>query len=135
VTFDCFRAADRRALAENARWVLAATLPDGDRRKIIVDESNKFSKGEHQLCAPAVRVVPQGFVRGMITVFNWMVANLVPFAVAPTTDAAVDVAVDRLRKLGVQYPLELAQQASKWFHRNAPSLGLRAATARSGAAR
>ena len=48
--FDGFRQANRRAIAENTRWVLVATtqeVPTAVERKMIVDESNTFSRSEH----------------------------------------------------------------------------------------
>ncbi len=119
--FDECRVANRRALAEKNRWVLVATtskVPTAVERKALVDEANRVTPEEHKLCESAVLVIPNGFVRGIITLFRWTVPKLCPLAAAPTTDAAVRMAADRVRQLGASYSPELETRAARWFRRN-----------------
>jgi hypothetical protein len=135
--FDGFRAANRRALAEKVRWVLVATTgsaPTASERRSIIDEANKFSRREHEICQAAVLVIPNDFVRGFVTLFSWMIPNLSPLLAAATTDAAVELAVARLRKIGAQYPPELARRAAEWFHRDEASQTRRVGGGSTGAA-
>jgi hypothetical protein len=118
--FDDFRAVRRRCVDECTRWVLVATteaMPNAVERKILADESNKLTRAEHELCVACVAAVPNGFVRGIITMLGWMVPNVSPLAAAPTTDAAVAMAVDRLRDAGIDVPVSHATQAAEWFRR------------------
>jgi hypothetical protein len=118
--FDGFRAIRRRCVDESTRWVLVATseaMPNAVERKILVDESNKLTPAEHHLCVACVAAVPNGFVRGIITLLGWMVPNVSPLAAAPTTEAAVGIAIDRLREAGVEVSVSHAMQAAEWFHR------------------
>jgi hypothetical protein len=124
--FDAFHTIRGRCLAERARWILVATtedMPTAVERKILVDESNKLTRPEHELCVGCVAVIPNGFVRGIITLLGWMVPNVSPVTAAPTTDAAIDMAVDRLRDAGIAVPLEQAARAADWFHRERSSAG------------
>jgi hypothetical protein len=117
--FDGFRTIRRRCVDESTRWVLVATseaMPNAVELKILVDESNKLTPAEHDLCVACVAAVPNGFVRGIITLLGWMVPNVSPLAAAPTTDAAVEMAVDRLRDAGIDVPGSHASQAAEWFH-------------------
>jgi hypothetical protein len=118
--FDDFRAIRQRCVAERVRWILIATteaMPNAVERKILVDESNKLTRPEHELCVGCIAVVPNGFLRGLITVLGWMVPNVSPVAGAPTTDAAIEMAVDRLRDAGIVVPEEQAAGAAEWFYR------------------
>jgi hypothetical protein len=122
--FDGFHTIRRRCIAERVRWILVATaedMPTAVERKILVDESNKLTRAEHELCVACVAAIPNGFVRGIITLLGWMVPNVRPVAAAPTTDLAVDMAVDRLREVGIEVPLEQAARAADWFHRERSS--------------
>jgi hypothetical protein len=122
--FDAFRTIRERCIAERVRWILVATtddMPTAVERKILIDESNKLTRAEHQLCVGCVAAIPNGFVRGIITVLGWMVPNVSPVSAAPTTDAAIDMAVDRLRAAGIAVPLERAARASEWFYRDKSS--------------
>jgi hypothetical protein len=117
--FDAFRAIRRRCVDESTRWVLVATsqaMPNAVERKILVDESNKLTPAEHELCVACVAAVPNGFVRGIFTLLGWMVPNVSPLAAAPTTDAAVGMAVDRLRDAGIEVSVSHSMQATEWFH-------------------
>jgi hypothetical protein len=128
--FEGFRAANRRAIAEKARWVLVATtsaMPTAIERKIIIDEANTFSREEHRLVETAVLVIPNGFVRGAITLFGWTIQHLCPLGAAATTDAAVAMAAERVRKLGIEYPEERAVQAAQWFRQHESMARLRGA--------
>lgn len=118
--FESFRAIRQRCAAERTRWILVATaedMPTAVERKILIEESNKLSRAEHELCAACVAVISNGFVRGMITLLGWMIPNVSPLVAAPNTDAAVEMAVDRIRKLGIPYPAELGERAARWFRR------------------
>jgi hypothetical protein len=118
--FDAFGTIRRRCVDESVRWVLVATtedMPSAVERKILIDESNKLTRPEHELCVACVAVIPNGFVRGIITVLGWMVPNVSPLAAAPTTDAAIEIAVDRLRDAGIDVPGSHASEAAGWFHR------------------
>jgi hypothetical protein len=136
--FDGFRSANRRAIAEKTRWVLVATtnvMPTAVERKMIIDESNTFSRDEHRLVETAVLVIPNGFVRGAITLFSWMIQHLCPLAAAATTDAAVEMAAERVRKLGGDYPAERVAQAAHWFRQHDSMSRLRGAGSKIGGAR
>jgi hypothetical protein len=119
--FEGFRAVRQRCVAERIRWVLVASskeMPTAVERKILVDESNKLTPAEHKLCVACVAVIPHGFVRGVITALSWMIPNVSPIVAAATTDAAVDIAVDRLQRAGIDIPSEAVVRAADWFHRN-----------------
>jgi hypothetical protein len=130
--FDGFRAANRRAIAQRGRWVLVATttaMPTAVERKAIIDEANTFSREEHGLVETAVLAIPNGFVRGVITLFGWTIHHLCPLAAAATTDAAVEIAAERVRKGGVEYPAERAAEAAQWFRQHGSMARLRGAAA------
>src|SRR5262249_114092 len=112
------------------RWVLVATtqtVPNAVERRTIIEESNKFSRSENELCAASILVIPNGFVRGVITLFSWMIPNVSPLSAAPTPDAPVRLAVKRRRELGVEYRAERAARAALWFHGSESSSRLRSA--------
>jgi hypothetical protein len=122
--FDAFGTIRGRCVAERTHWILVATtedMPNAVERKILVDESNKLTRAEHELCVGCVAVIPNGFVRGIITLLGWMVPNVSPVLAAPTTDAAVDIAVDRLRAVGIDVSLERTARAAEWFYRDKSS--------------
>jgi hypothetical protein len=125
--FASFRAVNDRATTERRRWALIAvtdTPPNAIERKVISDESNKFSPAEHALTVAAVLVIPNGIIRSVITALSWMIPKMAPLASAPTTSAAVDLAVDRLRAIGLDCAPGNVDQAKRWFLRNesAPKL-------------
>jgi hypothetical protein len=122
--FAAFRDANQRAVKENGRYVLVAVTeaaPIAAERRIIVDESNRFSAAEYKLVAGVVLVIQNSIVRGAVTALGWMIPHIPPLEAAPTTGAAVKVAVARLEAQGVAYPPELAQSASRWFEQRRPS--------------
>jgi hypothetical protein len=115
------REVNRRASAERKRWALIAatdTPPNAIERKVISDESNKFSPAEHALTVAAVLVIPNGIIRSVITALSWMIPKMAPLASAATTGAAVDFAVERLRAVGLDCKREDVDQAKRWFLRN-----------------
>lgn len=115
-----FREVNRKAAAAMSRWVLVAAtdgVPNALERKIIADESNKFSKSDHAACGASVLVISNGLVRQVVTFLQWLIPALSPLATAPTTDAAIDVAVERLRSMGIDLPGDLAEGARQWFRR------------------
>jgi hypothetical protein len=120
--FDGFREANRRAMAEGVRWVLIAKAsgspPTAAQRRGIIEGANGFSRREHEICAAAVLVIPNDFVRGFVTLFSWMIPNLTPLAAAANTDAAVEMAVERLQKIAAKYPPDVAKRAAEWFRRD-----------------
>jgi hypothetical protein len=125
--FAGFRDVNGRAAAERRRWALIAvtdTPPNAVERKVISDESNAFSPAEHALTVAAVLVIPNSIIRTMITALGWMIPKMAPLASAPTTSAAVDLAVDRLRAVGLDCTAGDVDQAKRWFLRNesAPKL-------------
>jgi len=116
--FDGFLAARQRAKAESVRWILVATsaeVPTALERRVLVEEGNKLSPEEHALCAACVLVIPNGFIRGVIAALFWMIPHVSPLVAAPTTDAAVETAVDRLRSIGIACPADRAARAAGWF--------------------
>ena len=118
--FAGFQEVNRRARAEARRWVLVAVTespPNAVERKIIADESNKFSKEDHALTVAAVLVIPNGIIRSVVTAISWMLRAMAPLAAAPTTSTAVDMAVARLRSIGLDVPQQQADQAKRWFLR------------------
>jgi hypothetical protein len=117
-----FREVNQRATAEGKRWALVAVTdspPNAIERKVISEESSKFSAAEHALTLAAVLVIPNGVIRAVVTALTWMIPKMAPLASAPTTSAAVDLAVERLRGIGVDCPAELTGPAKRWFLRNA----------------
>jgi hypothetical protein len=119
--FAGFREVNGRASVERKRWALIAvtdTPPNAIERKIISDESNKFSPAEHALTVTAVLVIPNGIIRSVITALGWMIPKMAPLSSAATTGAAVDVAVERLRAIGLDCKREDVDQAKRWFLRN-----------------
>jgi hypothetical protein len=119
--FAGFREVNRRATAEGKRWVLVAvtdTPPSAIERKIISEESGKFSAADHALTLAAVLVIPNGVIRAVVTALTWMIPKMAPLASAATTSAAVDLAVERLRAIGIDCPTELTDPAKQWFLRN-----------------
>jgi hypothetical protein len=77
---------------------------------------------DRALCALTVIVISSPIIRSIATAIGWMV-NLGSVATAPTTSAAVDLALEHLRKLGTECPKGTGTRASQWFRRNegAPS--------------
>jgi hypothetical protein len=119
--FARFHDVNRRARAETRRWALVAvtdTPPSAVERKVIAEESNKFDRDDQKLCAASVLVIPNGIIRSLVTALSWMIPNLAPLVPAPTTGAAVDVAVERLRVIGVDCPKEDSYAAKRWFQRS-----------------
>jgi hypothetical protein len=119
--FAHFHEVNRRSRAEAKRWVLIAVTdspPNAVERKIIAEESNKFSREDQKLCAASVLVIPNGIIRSLVTALGWMIPNMAPLAPAPTTAAAVDVAVERLRAIGIEYPKDEAHYAKRWFQKS-----------------
>lgn len=115
-----FQEVNRLARAERKRWVLVATTdspPNAVERKIIAEESNKFSKEDHALTLTSVLVIPNGIIRSVVTAISWMLRSTAPIAAAPTISAAVDLAVDRLRSNGFALPQLQAEHAKRWFLR------------------
>jgi hypothetical protein len=136
--FAHFHEANRRAKAEGKRWVLVAVTdgpPNAVERKIIAEESNKFSPADQKLCAASVLVIPNSIIRSVVTALSWMIASMAPLVPAPTTAAAVDVAVERLRAIGVHCSAEEAGLAKRWFQQNESMTNLRASTGGKNAAR
>jgi hypothetical protein len=128
--FASFREVNGRAAAERKRWALIAvtdTPPNAVERKVISDESNKFSPAEHALTVAAVLVIPNGIIRSVITALGWMIPKMAPLASAPTTSAAVDLAVERLRAIGLDCQPRDVDQAKRWFLRNESAPKLRIA--------
>jgi hypothetical protein len=126
--FAHFHEVNRRAKAEGKRWVLVAATdspPSAIERKIIAEESNKFSREDQKLCAASVLVIPNGIIRSIVTALSWMIPNMAPLVPAPTTDAGVDVAVERLRAIGIEYPKGEAHSAKRWFERSESMTKLR----------
>jgi hypothetical protein len=118
--FARFHEVNARAKAEGTRWVLVAvtdTPPSAIERKVIAEESNKFSKEDHALTVAAVLVIPNGIIRAMVTAIGWM-TRTAPMAAAPTTSDAVDLAVERLRGFGLDCAQQQADGAKGWFLRN-----------------
>jgi hypothetical protein len=125
-----FREVHQRAWTEGRRWILVAatdTLPDAVERKIIAEESNKFAKHDVAGCVATVLVISNSLIRSLVTAISWMTRNISPFAVAPTSSEAVDVAVERLRAAGIDCSPQEAQQARRWFRTHESTLELRAA--------
>ena len=119
--FFFFHDAKRRAIAEKVHWVLVAVtadVPHAVERKIIAEESNTFSASDLEYCAASVLVIPNGIVRAAMTALSWMNTKMAPLAAAPTTSAAVDIAVERLRAVGTFCPNLVAVRAKQWFQRN-----------------
>ncbi len=119
--FAVFHEAKRRAMAEKVRWTLVAVtedVPNALERKIIAEESKKFSPSDIEYCAASVLVIPNGIVRAAMTALSWMNTRMAPLAAAPTTSAAVDIAVERLRVVGTFCPELEAIRAKQWFQRN-----------------
>jgi hypothetical protein len=136
--FTQFHDANRRARAEGKRWVLVAVTespPNAIERKIIAEESNKFSQDDQKLCAASVLVIPNSIIRSVVTALSWMIPTMSPLVPAPTTAAAVDVAVERLRALGIDCTAEEAGHARRWFHQNESMTNLRASAGGKKAAR
>jgi hypothetical protein len=119
--FGQFHEVNRRARADGRRWVLVAATespPGAIERKVIAEESNKFTREDQKLCAASVLVIPNGIIRSLVTALGWMIPNMSPLAPAPTTDAAVDVAIERLRAIGIDCPKEEGYGAKRWFQRS-----------------
>jgi hypothetical protein len=128
--FAQFHEANRRARAEGRRWVLVAVTespPNAIERKIIAEESNKFSPEDQRLCAASVLVIPNSIIRSVVTALSWMIPTMAPLVPAPTTAAAVDVAVERLRAIGIDCTAEEAGHARRWFQQKESMTKLRAA--------
>jgi hypothetical protein len=136
--FAHFHEANRRAKAEGKRWVLVAVTdspPNAIERKIIAEESNKFSPEDQRLCAASVLVIPNSIIRSVVTALSWMMQNMSPLVPAPTTAAAVDVAVERLRAIGIDCTVEEAGHAKRWFQQKESMTNLRASPGGKKAAR
>jgi hypothetical protein len=136
--FAQFHDVNRRARAEGKRWILVAVTespPNAIERKIIAEESNKFSPDDQKLCAASVLVIPNGIIRSVVTALGWMIHTMSPLVPAPTTAAAVDVAVERLRTLGIDCSAEEAGHARRWFQQNESMTNLRASAGGKKAAR
>jgi hypothetical protein len=119
--FARFRDVNGRATAEGTRWALVAvtdTPPNAIERKIISEESSKFSPAEHALTLAAVLVIPNGVIRAVVTALTWMIPKMAPLSSAATTSAAVDLAVERLRAIGIDCPAVLTERAKQWFLRS-----------------
>jgi hypothetical protein len=128
--FAGFREVNKRATAEGKRWVLVAVTdspPNALERKIISEESGKYSAADHALTLAAVLVIPNSVIRAVVTALTWMMPKMAPLASAATTSAAVDVAVERLRGIGIDCPAELSEPAKQWFRRNESTPRLRKA--------
>lgn len=137
-TFAGFHEVNRRAKAEGKRWVLIAVTespPNAVERKIIAEESNKFTAADHALTVVAVLVIPNGIIRSVMTALGWLMPKMAPVAAAPTTSAAVDVAVERLRAIGLDCSPEEVGRAKHWFLRNESVSKLRAVAGGGRAAR
>jgi hypothetical protein len=127
--FDAFREANARTASDGRRWVLVAVteeVPSAVERKTIIEESNKFSAKERECSAGSVLVISNAIVRAAVTALTWMIPNL-SFMAAPTTDVAVQLAVERLRALHIDHPEDLAGRAAQWFRRSESSSSLRRA--------
>jgi hypothetical protein len=136
--FAHFHDANRRARAEGKRWVLVAVTespPNAIERKVIAEESNKFSPEDQKLCAASVLVIPNSIIRSVVTALGWMMQTMSPLVPAPTTAAAVDVAVERLRAIGIDCTAEEAGHAKRWFQQNESMTNLRVSTGGKKAAR
>ncbi len=119
--FASFREVNRRAADEGARWALIAATdapPNAGERKVISDESNTFTPEEHALTVAAVLVIPNGMIRAAITALGWMIPKMAPLVPAPTTSAAVDIAVERLRAIGLRCASDDVEQSKRWFLRH-----------------
>src|SRR5262245_48233787 len=105
--FSAFRDANQRAIKERGRYVLVAITqeaPTAAERRIIVDEANRFATNEYKLVASVVLVIQNSIVRGVVTALGWMIPQIPPLEVAPTSQAAVELAVAQLRKRGIEHP-------------------------------
>jgi hypothetical protein len=122
--FGRFREVNERARAEGKRWVLIAatdSVPNAIERKVIAEETNKVSKEDHALTLVAVLVVPNAIIRSALTAIGWMTRTTAPMTAAPSPSAAVDVAVERLRAIGIECSQQRAERAKAWFLRKAPA--------------
>ncbi len=128
--FAGFHEANRRARETGKRWVLIAATekaPDAVERRIIAEEAKRFPPPDRTLCAVTVLVIPNAVIRSIVTAVGWLV-QLGSVAAAPTTSAAVDLAIEHLRKLGYDCPKDTAESASQWFRRNERVPGRQTAT-------
>jgi hypothetical protein len=118
--FAGFHDANRRARETRKHWVLVATTakpPDAVERRLIAEQAKRFEAPDRKLCALTVIVIANPILRSIATAIGWMV-NLGSVATAPTPSAAVDLAIEHLRKLGTECPRGTAARASQWFRRN-----------------
>ena len=128
--FAGFHPIHRRARAEGKRWALVAVTqspPNAVERKILAEEANKFPKEDQALIAVMVLVIPDSIIRSVVTALSWMMRVTTPLVAAPTSSAAVDVAVERLRAIGLDVPQPEVAQAKRWFLHNASMAKLRVA--------
>jgi hypothetical protein len=77
--------------------------PDARARRLLVDWLNSPQTHDRTkaLCVGAVSVVPSAIVRGAITAIQWAWKPPVTFLVQPTTDRALELAVELLTASGV----------------------------------
>jgi hypothetical protein len=128
--FAGFHEVNRRARGEGKRWSLVGKTecpPNAIERKVIAEESNKISRQDLTLNVASVLVIPNGIVRAVVTGLSWMIPHMAPVAAAPTPSAAVDVAVERLRAVGLDVSQLEVVQAKRWFLRNESTAKLRVA--------
>jgi hypothetical protein len=122
-TFAGFHPIHRRARAEGKRWALVAVTrspPNAVERKILAEEANKFPREDQALIAVMVLVIPDGIIRSVVTALTWMLRVATPLAAAPTPTAAVDVAIERLRAIGLDVPQTEIAQAKRWLYATNP---------------
>jgi hypothetical protein len=119
--FDAFRAANQIARKEAKRYVLVAVtrdVPNASERKMLTDRANEFTADDHKLVGGVVLIIQNSVVRGVVTVLGWMMPRMMRPEAVSTTEEGVDVGVQCLRKLGMDYPRERADRAKEWFRRN-----------------
>jgi hypothetical protein len=70
-------------------------------RKLVADQMTIAPKEEAARVVGAFAVIESGFARGVLTALHWLSPDSIPVVAAPSPEAAIEMAVARLRARGV----------------------------------
>jgi hypothetical protein len=116
--FEAIHEINVRARPAGTRHVMIAAgrnHPDARERKILAELSNGLAPWETALCVVSVVVIPNPLMRGALTALRWLIPRMAPVDGAATSDRAVELAEEYLRKHEIPFRADSPAAAAKWL--------------------